>query len=251
MTPLTAPPVDWQRVRAVVFDVDGTLYSQRPLRARMARELALRCLARPATLREARILRAFRKVREQLAEEEAPSIGRPQYERTAERLGLAAATVEAVAREWIHERPLRHLAACRHAGVRRLFTSLRRSGRRIGVWSDYPAEAKLRALGLAADASVSADDAEVDRLKPQPAGLARVLELLGVPAAEALMIGDRDDRDGEAARRLGCPCLLLSRKSRSAAQFSAYAAVLADFEEAAGEPGSPSGERAGRGTKGA
>jgi FMN phosphatase YigB (HAD superfamily) len=232
---MTPPPVDWQRIRAVVFDVDGTLYAQRPLRLRMARELALRCLARPATLGEARILRTFRAVREELAEEEAPSIGRPQYERTAERLRLSTATVEAVVAEWIHQRPLRHLAACRQAGARRLFTALRQGGRRIGVWSDYPAPAKLRALGLAADASTSADDPEVDRLKPQPAGLARVLELLDVPAAEALMIGDRDDRDGEAARRLGCPYLLLNRRPTTPSEFAGYAALSAGLAGAEAE----------------
>ena len=223
---MTAAAVDWRRVRAVVFDVDGTLYAQRPLRLRMARELALGCLARPSRLRQVRILRAFRQVREELAQAEAASIARAQYERTAERLGLTPAAVEAVVAEWIDERPLRHLAVCRHAGVRRLFAALRAADRGIGVWSDYPAPAKLRALGLAADASVSAADAEVDCLKPQPAGLARVLELLGVPASEALMIGDRDDRDGEAARRLGCPYLLLARRPATALEFAGFPALL-------------------------
>ena len=224
--------VDWQRVRAVVFDVDGTLYDQRPLRLRMTRELAARCLASPATLGEVRILRTFRKVREALAEEEAASVIRPQYERTATRLGIAPDRVEEVVAEWIFERPLRHLAACRHAGVRRLFAALRRGGRRIGVWSDYPAPAKLAALGLAADASASAADPEVDRLKPQPEGLARVLELLGVPPDDALMIGDRDDRDGEAARRLDCPYLLLSRRPSTAVEIAGYAALRDGLAEA-------------------
>lgn len=224
---MTAPAVDWRGVRAVVFDVDGTLYAQGPLRRRMVLELARACLRRPTATWEMRILSTFRKVREELAEEEAPSIGRPQYERTAARLGLPPAAVEAVVAEWIEERPLRHLAACRRAGVRRLFSALRAGGRRVGVWSDYPAPAKLRALDLAADVTVSATDPEVDRLKPQPAGLARVLELLEVPPGEALMIGDRDDRDGEAARRLDCPYLLLSRRPRGEREFAGYPQLLA------------------------
>lgn len=32
-------PLDWDRLHLVVFDVDGTLYRQRPLRLRMARDL--------------------------------------------------------------------------------------------------------------------------------------------------------------------------------------------------------------------
>ena len=229
---MTAPPVDWQRARAVVFDVDGTLYDQGALRRRMAWELAGRCLTRPATLAEARILRSFRALREALAEEEATGIGKLQYERSAQRLGLPAARVEAVVEEWMLRRPLRHVAACRKAGVRRLFSALRRSGRRIGVWSDYPARGKLAAMGLAADVVVSAVDPDVDRLKPNPAGLARVLERLQVSPAESLLIGDRDERDGEAARRFGCPYLLLSRRPSRSVEIAGYAGLLAELAAA-------------------
>ena len=34
-------PADWRDIRLVAFDVDGTLYSQRPLRLRMARDMVL------------------------------------------------------------------------------------------------------------------------------------------------------------------------------------------------------------------
>lgn len=222
---MTAPVVDWQRVRAVVFDVDGTLYGQRPMRLRMVRELALRCLARPATVADARILKTFREAREVLADEEATGIGRLQYERVAETLSLPPARIESVVEEWILQRPLRHAAACRHPGVRRLFSALRDSGRRIGVWSDYPAVAKLQAMGLTADAVVAATDPEVDCMKPLPAGLARACELLAVAPSETLMIGDRDERDGEAARRFGCPYLLLSRRPAAPVEFADYEAL--------------------------
>ncbi len=218
--------VDWQRVRAVVFDVDGTLYGQRAMRLRMARELALRCLVRPTTLSEARILRTFRQVREELADAEASGIGRLQYDRAAERLRVPAARVEEVVEEWILQRPLRHVRACRNAGVRRLFSALRDGGRRIGVWSDYPAIAKLESMDLSADAVVAATDPEVDRMKPHPAGLSRVLEILTVQPAEALLVGDRDERDGEAARRLGCPYLLLAERPAQAREFAGYGDLL-------------------------
>ena len=223
---MAAAALDWQRVRAVVFDVDGTLYDQRCMRLKMARELALRCLARPVTLAEARILKSFRRLREELSEEEATGIGRLQYERAAGALGLPVARVESVVAEWILERPLRHAAACRRPGARRLFAALRDSGRRIGVWSDYPADGKLAAMGLEADAVVAALDPDVDRLKPQPAGLERALERLGVAADEALMIGDRDERDGEAARRLGCPYLLLADRPSGPREIDGLAALL-------------------------
>ena len=228
---MTAFAVDWHRVRAVVFDVDGTLYDQRKMRLRMAGELALRCLVHPAALTEIRILKTFRRLREELAEQETAGIGRLQYEGTARRLRLPPARVEAAVEEWMFERPLRHLAACRHARVSRLFSALRDRGRRIGIWSDYPARAKLEAMGLTADSVVSAIDPEVNRMKPHPAGLARTLELLSVSPQEALMIGDRDERDGEAARRLGCPYLLLVRQPSTAVEFADFTALLSSLPE--------------------
>mgnify|MGYP001134218991 CR=1 FL=1 len=37
-------PLDWDNVHLVVFDVDGTLYRQRPLRLRMSRDILLHTL---------------------------------------------------------------------------------------------------------------------------------------------------------------------------------------------------------------
>jgi FMN phosphatase YigB (HAD superfamily) len=158
-------------------------------------------------------LQTFRRERERLAEAEAEGIGGLQYIRPARRLGIAPEALRAEVSRWIDERPLRHLAACRFPGVAELFERLRQSGRRIAVLSDYPAEGKLRSLGLTADIAVAAEDREVDRLKPHPAGLLRILELLGLPSEGCLLIGDRDERDGECARRAGVGYLLKCRRA--------------------------------------
>ena len=60
----------------------------------MLRELALRCLVRPATVADARILQTFRRTREELSDEEVGCISRLQYERAAERSAqLAVPTI--------------------------------------------------------------------------------------------------------------------------------------------------------------
>src|SRR3546814_14819181 len=61
----------------------------------------------------------------------------------------------------LHAHPLAYLPACRFDGLDRLFDGLRGSGRPIAILSDYPGEAKLRALGLTADLHVSAVDPDV------------------------------------------------------------------------------------------
>ena len=191
------------RWQAVVFDVDGTLYEQGPLRRRMAAELLLHVALRPWRVGLLRRLGCFRRQRELISERELEGAARLQYELPAAELGVSAERIRADVEEWIERRPLRHLGACRVEGVRRFLDHLRAGGVRLGVLSDYPAAQKLAALGLAADVVVSGTDAGVDRLKPHPAGLEAVLARLGQPAARCLLIGDRDDRDGECARRAG------------------------------------------------
>ena len=166
--------VDWQQIRLVVFDVDGTLYDQRRLRSLMIRKLLAHCLLNPGDLQVLRILARFRSCREQLAEEEAEAIADLQYRRPAERLGMDPSRVRRTVEEWMLRRPLEHLRACRYAKVADFLSALRDRHKIVAVLSDYPSTEKLRTLELEADLAVSAVDGEVDRLKPHPAGLLRL-----------------------------------------------------------------------------
>jgi len=204
--------IDWQRISLVVFDVDGTLYDQRVLRLKMMRRLAIHCLRHPGDLRVLRVISTYRQCREELAEEESEGIAELQFRRPAEKLGVEPDDVRRTVEDWMLERPLEHLRPCRYAKVADFMAALRANGKEVAVLSDYPAGEKLQALELDASLAVSAVDPEVDRLKPHPRGLFRVLELAGVPPQQALLVGDRDDRDGECARRAGVPYLIRTRE---------------------------------------
>jgi HAD superfamily hydrolase (TIGR01549 family) len=228
--PLSTFTLDWGGIRVVVFDVDGTLYDQGPLRRRMVREILLYCLARPTKISLLRTIHEFRKSREQLADEEADSISRAQFERPASRLGVSPKSVETIVEEWMFERPLRHLRACRYEGVAEVFSRLKETGRAVAAFSDYPAAKKLRALELETDLVVTAMDPEVDRLKPHPAGLLQVMELARAEPTQVLLIGDRDERDGECARRAGSPCLLkVAGAATSPGTFTDYRRLLSSI----------------------
>ena len=198
--------VPWSRIRLAVFDVDGTLYDQRPLHRRMQLALAAHCATRPWDLPLLRTLLTFRRLREELTEEAGEGVSRLQYERPAVLLGLSPDAIRLAVETWLHERPLPHLRRCRFPGVEEVFRALKASGRTTAVFSDYPAEAKLRALELEADFHVAG-------LKPHPRGLERALERAGVGPEECVFIGDRDERDGECARRLGVHYLLKTSAS--------------------------------------
>jgi FMN phosphatase YigB (HAD superfamily) len=213
---MPAPPPSWSTLRGVLFDVDGTLYDQRPLRLLMALEWARFAVGHGrAALEVGRSIAAFRRTREDLR-----ALGRPaerlqdlQYAQAARRAGVDEARMRAVVDEWILSRPLRHLRRCRRTGADELFRRLRERGLAVGVVSDYPSPRKLESLGLAAHVSVTvcATDAEVNAFKPHPAGLARACQAWGMAPHEVLYVGDRPDVDEASAAALGMACVILGR----------------------------------------
>ena len=160
-------PLDWDNMHFVVFDVDGTLYRQRPLRIRMARDLLLYTLLK-RDLNVIAVLARYRRIRERLGDEQVIDFERALITQTATATANSPDSVRSIVSEWVERRPLGYLAACRYPGLPRLFSGLRRSGKSIGILSDYPAEAKLEALGLTADHVVFAGDESIGILKPHP-----------------------------------------------------------------------------------
>jgi len=207
----------WSSLRGFLFDVDGTLYDQRPLRLRMGLEWARFALGHGrAALEVGRSIVAFRRTREDLR-----ALGRPlarledlQYVQAARRAGTDEVRLRAVVDEWIFSRPLRHLPRCRRPGVTELFRSLRGRGLPVGIVSDYPARTKLEALGLAEHVSVTvcATDDEVNAFKPHPGGLEHACRRLGLRPEEVLYVGDRPEVDAAGAAALAMPCVILGRR---------------------------------------
>ncbi|MDZ7783897.1 MAG: hypothetical protein U5K56_13505 [Halioglobus sp.] len=116
---------DQSPVTLIVFDVDGTLYRQTPLRWRMARELILYTLGNRDTS-AFRVLRRYRSVREALADDETPDFDVRAREAAARASRCSRATVDAIVAEWIDKRPLRHLVGFALPGRGEVF---RRSAR--------------------------------------------------------------------------------------------------------------------------
>lgn len=186
---------------AWLVDLDGTLYAQAPVRLAMAAELAL--LGWGAV----RVLKRFRREQEALRELELE--GDPfllQVERTAAALGEAPAAVEALVQAWMIERPGKWLSLFRRRPLLEEIRAFRAAGGRTALVSDYPARKKLAALGATPLFEVivaSGEPAGPTRLKPHPSGMLRAAAALGVDPARCLVIGDRADADGAAARTAG------------------------------------------------
>lgn len=202
---------DWQEISFVVFDVDGTLYNQKLMRFRMLREMVNYSFCHFDIL-FFKILKKYRELREEIGEAEAESFEAVLVDRTAKATGVDQEVIRATVIEWMEKRPLRHIRACRYAAVDEVFAALRRRGKIIGVFSDYPAAEKLAAMGLRADHVIAAGDHDVGILKPHPRGLDVLMQRAGMTPEQTILIGDRPERDGEAARRAGVAALIRSDK---------------------------------------
>jgi FMN phosphatase YigB (HAD superfamily) len=203
--------MDWDNIRLVVFDVDGTLYRQRQLRLRMARDILLHTLLE-RDINVITVLAKYRRIRERLSNEQVADFERVLIAETAAVTANSPDTVRSIVSEWIEQRPLQYLGVCRYPKLPQLFAGLRRKDKLIGVLSDYPAKEKLSALGLKANHVVFAGDEGIKLLKPHPRGLESLIAAAGVKANATVLIGDRIDRDGIAARRAGTHALIRSAK---------------------------------------
>jgi HAD superfamily hydrolase (TIGR01549 family) len=157
-----------------------------------------------------RIVRAFRqeheRLRKGLALEEKDDPYRQQIQRTATRLGLTNDEVMRAVQHWMIDRPARWLRLFRRRWLIETITAYRRAGGKTAIVSDYPARKKLSAIGAAElfDVVVACGESDhVCALKPHPGGLIRAAEVLGISLDDCLVIGDRQDADGEGARRAG------------------------------------------------
>ena len=189
--------------RAWLVDLDGTLYDARWLKLAMAAELGL--LGAPAW----RAVRQFRKEHERLREEVYVGELSPfeeQLRRTAAALGAPPERVRAHVDEWLVRRPCKWMRAFRRRSLLAEIRAFKDAGGRTALVSDYPAQQKLAALGVDSlfDAVVAnGEPGGPDRLKPAPDGLLLAAKMLDVAPEDCLVLGDRADADGAAARAAG------------------------------------------------
>lgn len=201
------PPDAHRRYAAWLVDLDGTLYRATPVKVAMAAELLLFGWSAIATLR--RFRHAHEELRRMPARSDAGTGKSPfelQIELAAGVGGADLAAVERTVREWMFERPLKWVARARRGSLLQALAQYRAAGGKTALVSDYPALGKLNALDARALFDVVVSSGEPggpSRLKPDPEGYLSAAARLGLQPSRCLVIGDREDADGAAARAAG------------------------------------------------
>ena len=191
MKPLTNYP-------AIIVDLDGTLYYQKPVRIAMLKEMVLHFWR----FRDFLIIRKYRKLYEQGYSE-------------AERKALLPAATSQMIHEWMLKRPLPFVAKYRDDVLISQLEQVMKSRVTVLVYSDYPVKEKLEALRFSPDQAYSAED--LGCMKPNAEGLIRILTEQHIDPKACLVIGDRKDKDGVLGSNMSAEVLILpaSRKKRA------------------------------------
>lgn len=200
--------IDINKYDVYVFDVDGTLYYQNRLRFEMAKRLLFFVLKNPIKILDLRLIQKFRNLRENSNTTDGI------YELIADKYKKNKEYVKDFIDFWIYDNPLSAIKKTRDLEIINLIERLCQNNKKVVIWSDYKAVDKLKAIGLTINDVYTADDERVRELKPSPKALELIKMDFLVPNDKILMIGDRDSKDGEAARRASIDYIILPKDAR-------------------------------------
>jgi FMN phosphatase YigB (HAD superfamily) len=205
-------------IKGILFDVDGTLYYQLPLRMIMILILVFEHFGNLKELcRKIRVILQYRKAQEILRNsyDEPTNCSKLQIKLTANKTGESYHYVRSIIAEWFEKKPLDYINLCRRRGLKRFIGFLQKEGFKLGVFSDYPAIGKLKALGICDYFPTIIDpcDLDIKGFKPNTNGFEIAAQKMSLPPSEILYIGDRSEVDGIGASLAGMPVIILNRFS--------------------------------------
>lgn len=178
-----------------IFDLDGTLYHQLPVRLEMALRLIFYYAIRPHRLKELFMLKDYRNLREKRFKAEEENFQELQIELMAQKYKMDSSTVEKIIDRWLIKNPLKVIKRWQRKKMLSTIKTQQSQGKTIIIYSDYPVAEKLQALDLNADYKFWSNDEIINCMKPNSKGLKNIIESLKLNCKEILYVGDRDDRD--------------------------------------------------------
>jgi len=185
--------------KVVIFDLDGTLYNNS-------------CLHWLLPLTELFCLKLGYLARERKARKQMRGKHYGTEEAFYEQLFLAIDHQHPeCARRWYHghymplQAKILRLFCRPYDWVNPRLQELQAQGMKVALYSDYGfAKEKIQALSIDSQLfTIITDAPSLGGLKPSSVSTQKLLDLLQAQPEETLIVGDRDDTDGETARQVG------------------------------------------------
>lgn len=195
--------------KGIIFDLDGTLYEKKGLNRKMISRLITRL----------RVLSAHQKTRESMA----GFSGSPDntylklYENKMQEK-LKNFSAENWLEKFFYPAFIAGIKTCkRRPGLVDFLKFLQQHHIKLAILSDYgKIKERLHALHLDPSLfSVLYSSEENNGLKPNPDLFLNCAKAMNLTANEVLVIGDRDDRDGQGARQAGMDYAIICKRAPS------------------------------------
>lgn len=217
-------------VKAVILDLDDTLYAYGPLDVE-ARNRVREYTCVKLGIVEQQYEEAFcygrGETKRQLGDVGASHNRLLYFQKTLEYLGVRPMPMSLQMYEIYWGTFLGQM--CLRDGVREFLDRMHEHGIKIAICTDMTAHIqhrKIEALGIAEDISCLVTSEEAGREKPAPEIFALCLDKLGMTAGEVCCIGDSQERDVDGARALGIQAILFRPGKPCAEQFADMAGII-------------------------
>lgn len=201
------------KYQLILFDMDGTLYFQRPLQIHMGLKMLAACIS-PGGLREMILVLKFRKLRENWMESSVinTDLDQAQYAALSAQTGVPVSQIEAAVQKWIYDKPLEIIGRYRDNTLAEIIKKYHLQNIQVAIYSDYPALDKRDALKLPPIPCFYGGQENISCMKPHPKGLQTIMTHYGITTpSKVLMVGDRQSKDGQAAIAAGTDYLILKK----------------------------------------
>lgn len=199
---------------AYIVDVDGTLYFKRPMQLRMAMQLVLYYVFHLFKVKELLLLHDYRKMRDKDEISDKEGFENIIIAELSEKYGFPEKKTAGIIEKWILKKPIDILYECRDKRLIAFLNEQKNTGKKIYIYSDYPAVDKCTALGIKADGIYWPDKTRITVLKPSPQGINFIINENGLDKSDVLFIGDRYEKDGKCAENGGVDFLILNGSSQ-------------------------------------
>ena len=184
--------------KAIITDLDGTLYYQKPVQICMAAEILCYYIIHFWKIKELKLVINYRKQHNNSTNFEFQSFCKTQ--------NISRQVVEDLIQKWLISKPLKWI---RLFSDKKLIAYLKEQKIPVVVYSDYPTEQKLKALNFTPTFQFYFDNKNIRFLKPNPQGLEYITKKLSLSQKDILVIGDRLDKDGLVASAFSAEYIIL------------------------------------------
>jgi len=187
----------WDKLDCFIFDVDGTLYDQKSVRLVMLGKLLRYYGLRPKKLKELLAVQMFRHIwnnragRNMTMDELNRSIGK--------KLKLTEDKIRKIINKWMFTEPMNAVSDAAYQDVAEYIQKQYLAGKRIVVYSDYPVEAKMKALGLPYHQMFVSGEGITPEHKPSETSIRAIINCLAVPKERVIYIGNSNKKDKKSA----------------------------------------------------